>query len=121
MHNHHDYDHLNQRIGARLRHWRQKRSMTQAMLARHLEVTPQQVQKYETGASGMMPEIIAKACRALDTSPNVLFGASGLPVKVTPDLVEMATTFVNDLDDDMRQATIDWWQAFARHQRRKRK
>lgn len=58
-------------MGHRLRELRQSRGMTQAAIAKCLNVSPQAVAAYESGSSSMSPQHIDAACRALNTTPMI--------------------------------------------------
>lgn len=52
-------------VGGRVRYYRQMRSMTQAELAKELNVTLQQINKYESGHIRMAGSTIVKICNVL--------------------------------------------------------
>lgn len=52
-------------LGSRVRHYRRLSSMTEKEFAKKLDVTFQQVRKYERGNIRMSPSIIVKMCNVL--------------------------------------------------------
>jgi transcriptional regulator with XRE-family HTH domain len=59
-------------VGARLRMRRQEAGMSQAALGEFLEITFQQVQKYERGTNRISASMLVKTARALDCPPGAL-------------------------------------------------
>lgn len=76
---------LDRGIGARVRHIRKLRGMTQTQLGESLGVTFQQIQKYERGANRISTSALILLARALDVSPGALLGVDGA-ARATPDL-----------------------------------
>lgn len=61
---------------------RQMRGMAQKELARLMEISPQSLNQYEAGASGLGPKLLALAADALEVCPAYLRGISPvLPVR----------------------------------------
>ena len=70
-------DHLiDKKIGSVIRMQRVKLGMSQMELGEALGVTFQQIQKYEHGRNAVASTRIADLCRALEMTPNDLFGVS---------------------------------------------
>ena len=70
-------DHLiDKKIGSVIRMRRVKLGLSQTDLGNALGVTFQQIQKYERGANAVASTRIADLCRALEMTPNDLFGVS---------------------------------------------
>ena len=70
-------DHLiDKKIGSVIRTRRVKLGLSQTDLGNALGVTFQQIQKYERGANAVASTRIADLCRALEMTPNDLFGVS---------------------------------------------
>ena len=70
-------DHLiDKKIGSVIRMQRVKLGLSQSDLGNALGVTFQQIQKYERGANAVASTRIADLCRALEMTPNDLFGVS---------------------------------------------
>ena len=68
-------DHLvDQAVGARLRHLRRLRNISQAGLAAALGVSFQQVQKYEKGANRLSASMLVRAAADLGVSVSELIG-----------------------------------------------
>lgn len=71
-------------IGQRLRTLRTAKNITQGQLADKLEVTFQQIQKYEKGVNAISPSRICAIAQALNVSPeyfiaNLINGAKVMP------------------------------------------
>ena len=60
-------------IGARIRKFRKKRGMTQEQLAEKMEVTFQQVQQYENGATRLNSDRLQKLAEVLKIPVGSLF------------------------------------------------
>ena len=70
-------DHLiDKKIGSVIRMQRVKLKMSQTEVGDALGVTFQQIQKYERGTNAVASTRIADLCRALEMTPNDLFGVS---------------------------------------------
>lgn len=67
-------DTLDREIGARLRHARTLRGLTQGDLGRVIDVSFQQIQKYESGANRISVSTLILLARALDVSAGELLG-----------------------------------------------
>ena len=76
---------LDRKIGEALRAFRVSRRMSQEKLAAALNVTFQQVQKYERGTNRISTSALILACRALGMSPiDILVGViDDAPVETT--------------------------------------
>jgi transcriptional regulator with XRE-family HTH domain len=64
-------------VGARIRLRRQELGMSQQVLAEHLGVTFQQVQKYERGSNRISASMLVRAARALRCPGGVLLSEGG--------------------------------------------
>ena len=62
-------------IGEKIKRARQEAGITQAELARRLNVTPQTISQYERGLINPKYETALKFAEALDLQPSWLFGA----------------------------------------------
>lgn len=60
---------IDQQIGAAVRDMRKARGMSQTELGDHINVTFQQVQKYEKGTNRIAVSTFLDICRALDVAP----------------------------------------------------
>ena len=70
-------DHLiDKKIGSVIRMQRVKLGLSQTDLGNALGVTFQQIQKYENGTNAVASTRISDLCRALEMTPNDLFGVS---------------------------------------------
>jgi len=67
---------VDKKIGSVIRMQRVKLNMSQMELGEALGVTFQQIQKYEHGRNAVASTRIADLCRALEITPNDLFGVS---------------------------------------------
>jgi transcriptional regulator with XRE-family HTH domain len=64
-------------IGARLRSLRVRRGLTLTQLGEAIDVTYQQIQKYETGANRISGSRMLQIAKTLDVSVSILFGEDG--------------------------------------------
>ncbi|NKC33404.1 helix-turn-helix domain-containing protein [Falsiroseomonas selenitidurans] len=72
-------EHINVLLGQRVRELRKLRRMSQSELAVHLDVSFQQVQKYEQGTNRISVSSLLQIAQALKVRPDVLLGeAPGL-------------------------------------------
>lgn len=67
-------DELDREIGARLRHIRNVRGLTQEDLGKVVGVSFQQIQKYERGTNRISSSTLILLARKLDVSPSELLG-----------------------------------------------
>ena len=67
-------DRLDVEIGARVRHVRKTRGLSQTELGASLGVTFQQIQKYERGANRISSSALILLARVLEVSPGTLLG-----------------------------------------------
>ena len=67
---------IDKKIGSVIRMRRLKRGLSQSELGDALGVTFQQIQKYENGTNAVASTRISDLCRALEMTPNDLFGVS---------------------------------------------
>jgi len=67
---------IDKKIGSVIRMQRVKLKMSQTELGDALGVTFQQIQKYERGTNAVASTRIVDLCRALEMTPNDLFGVS---------------------------------------------
>jgi transcriptional regulator with XRE-family HTH domain len=70
-------DAVDVQVGSRIRLLRQGAQMSQAMLAEHLGVTSQQVQKYEKGENRLGAGRLTKIAAVLDVPVSELLGDEG--------------------------------------------
>ena len=61
---------IDRHVGARLRMLRNQSGMSQAVLARKVGLTFQQIQKYETGVNRISASKLWQFCDVLDAVPN---------------------------------------------------
>ena len=82
-------DHLiDKKIGSVIRMQRVKLGLSQTDLGNALGVTFQQIQKYENGTNAVASTRIADLCRALEMTPNDLFGVSS---KIDADVSKLTS------------------------------
>lgn len=99
-------------VGARIRLRRKALGISQSKLADAIGVTFQQVQKYERGANRVSASSLAKICKALDMTPNDVFGwasedDNGLFKELnTPGASEMLGAYSAIRDKEMRLALV---------------
>jgi transcriptional regulator with XRE-family HTH domain len=67
-----EMDALDREIGARLRHVRNLRGLTQTDLGKVVDVSFQQIQKYERGTNRISTSALILLARALEVSPGEL-------------------------------------------------
>jgi transcriptional regulator with XRE-family HTH domain len=67
---------IDKKIGSVIRMRRVKLGLSQSDLGNALRVSFQQIQKYENGANAVASTRISDLCRALEMTPNDLFGVS---------------------------------------------
>lgn len=73
-------------IGCRIREFRQKKGLSQERLAELLDLSPQQMQKYEAGASKLNTDKLQQLAEALGITLFALFeGYLDAPYALTPD------------------------------------
>jgi transcriptional regulator with XRE-family HTH domain len=98
---------IDKKIGSVIRMRRVKLGLSQTELGAALGVTFQQIQKYERGTNAVASTRIPDLCRALEITPNDLFGMSS---KVDGDLSKLsswtmkAALKLEDASPAMRQA-----------------
>lgn len=74
---------VDQQIGARLREIRITRGFSQEKVADALDLTYQQIQKYEFGTNRISGSRMVALCKLLETTPNQLTGTDDVPTRVT--------------------------------------
>jgi transcriptional regulator with XRE-family HTH domain len=98
---------VDKRIGSVIRMQRVKLKMSQSELGDALGVTFQQIQKYERGTNAVASTRIPDLCRALEMTPNDLFGVSS---KIDGDVSKLSSWTMKialklqDASPAMRQA-----------------
>jgi transcriptional regulator with XRE-family HTH domain len=95
------------KIGSVIRIHRIKLGMTQSELGHALGVTFQQIQKYEQGRNAVASTRVVDLCRALEITPNDLFGVSSKIAGDVSKLSSWTTKIALKLDDSspaMRKA-----------------
>ena len=98
---------VDKKIGSVIRMQRVKLGISQAELGGALGVTFQQIQKYEHGTNAVASTRVADLCRALEMTPDDLFGVSS---KIDSDVSKISAWTMRvalkleDLSPAMRQA-----------------
>jgi transcriptional regulator with XRE-family HTH domain len=69
----HGLEHVDRQVGAVIRRFRLARGMSQEKLASALDVSFQQIQKYENGSNAVATTRLPALCKALGISPNDLY------------------------------------------------
>jgi transcriptional regulator with XRE-family HTH domain len=109
-------------VGSRIRHFRQRRGMSQAQLGGALDVTFQQIQKYENGKNRVGASRLQMISTALDVPVAELFvGSSDASKKPTaraaafdPEALQFAEAFARLTDKDLRATIVEMVEAMAR-------
>ena len=90
---------IDKKIGSVIRMRRVKLGLSQSDLGNALRVSFQQIQKYENGTNAVASTRISDLCRALEMTPNDLFGVSS---KIDGDVSKLSsctTKIALKLDD----------------------
>jgi transcriptional regulator with XRE-family HTH domain len=109
-------------VGSRIRHFRNRRSMSQVQLGNALGVTFQQVQKYENGKNRVGASRLQMVSTALGVPVAELFvdgsGASkkptARPAAFDPEALRFAEAFARLTDKDLRATIVEMVEAMAR-------
>lgn len=112
---------LDLNVGARIRLRRKTLGITQSELAEALDLTFQQVQKYERGVNRVSASVLVKIARRLETPVAFLLGEDGggaaeaiaPSVMVTPGAVELLETYAKIGDRRARAALLSVAKALA--------
>jgi transcriptional regulator with XRE-family HTH domain len=98
---------IDKKIGSVIRMRRVKLGLSQTDLGNALRVSFQQIQKYENGTNAVASTRISDLCRALEMTPNDLFGVSS---KIDGDMSKLSSWTMKialkleDASPAMRQA-----------------
>ena len=99
-------DPINIKLGAELRRLRESRKLTQTKVANALNVTFQQIQKYEKGANGMSATRFLQVCIFFKITPTEFAIQAGVMIqdKIT-SAVPMAqlTNHAIDVNNDEKE------------------
>lgn len=112
---------LDLNVGARIRLRRKTLGITQSQLAEALDLTFQQVQKYERGVNRVSASVLVKIARRLDCPVSYLLGEDGggeaeaiaPATMVTPGAVELLETYAKIGDRRSRAALLAVARALA--------
>jgi transcriptional regulator with XRE-family HTH domain len=111
-------DPIDVEVGARIRIRRKHLSLSQSGLAEALDLTFQQVQKYERGANRVSASMLVKIAKKLDTSVAALVGETETEKLETGVYQSLALPGAGDLLEAYSGMAIDRRKAFldlARH------
>jgi len=108
-------------VGARIRLRRKALGITQSQLADALDLTFQQVQKYERGVNRVSASVLVKIARRLECPVSFLLGEEGggaaeqisPAVMVTPGAVELLEIYAKIGDRRARAALLSVAKALA--------
>ena len=94
-------------IGARVRVYRQKAGLTQEKLAEMIDVSFQQIQKYESGMTKLNTDRIQKLADALGISIFAFFEpGTNAPYALTDDEIRLIESFRALSDTSARQGLL---------------
>ena len=112
-------DPVDQHVGTRLRMLRLMLGMSQSELAKGVNLTFQQIQKYEKGSNRISSSRLQEFCNILNVqvpfffegSPNEATGELGIPVNVsdffaTPDGLSLAKSFMKIKSPKLRREIV---------------
>ncbi len=105
------------RLGKRMRDMRKLRQMTQADLGRFIGITPQQVQKYETGLNRVSAATLVRIAQALRISPLLLISSIWPEAEMNEGSLSSAYL---DVDVTERVAIVELYGAIADPEWRRR-
>ena len=109
-------------IGQRLRNRRQILGLTQEKLARRCNISPQQIQKYETGTSGIRASRLVQLADILEMPVEFFFEGlvshSAIPedqfaLLTDPKFAELAGLFLDIPTDELKRALVTLVRAMA--------
>lgn len=83
---------IDKAIGARVRAFRLQRKLTQTEVGKALDVTFQQIQKYENGKNRVSGSTLVKLCSLLNVKPEQLLGNGHGVFFEEPDVFELVMT-----------------------------
>lgn len=115
MTDHDRSDPIDVAVGARIRVRRQALKISQSALAEALNLSFQQIQKYERGANRVSASMLVKIARRLECSAAALLGetekhagdAEFLALLAAPGAVDLLTAFNQITDASTRAAVIN--------------
>jgi transcriptional regulator with XRE-family HTH domain len=115
---------VDEAVGARIRLLRKRRKMSQAELGKALDVTFQQVQKYEKGTNRVGASRLQMVANALNVPIAELFGGTTATnsntsratksVVFDPESLRLAEAFVRISDKEVRTLLVEVAEAMAR-------
>lgn len=91
-------DPIDKAVGARIRLRRKELGISQAGLAKRMELSFQQVQKYESGINRVSASVLVKMANQLNIPAGLLLGEHGHHMRQSPPLLlEINNAAVSDL------------------------
>ena len=120
-------DPIDVEVGARIRIRRRLLGVKQEDLAHALELTFQQVQKYEKGVNRVSASMLVRIARRLDTTVGSLVGEDGLtaqPAEIyqklaAPGAIELLDAYTDLPDGEARRAVVRLVETMAEETGRK--
>ena len=112
-------DPLDAEIGARLRRFRLDQGMTLKELGKVLNLSGQQIQKYEVGASRLSCAMLVRLMQHHDASPALfLRGITSAehqvsPLELTPDEAELLRFYRRFKTDKLKIAALNLFRSIA--------
>lgn len=102
-------------IGEKIRFYRKKRGMSQVSLAKLLEITPQQLQKYEKGKDRIRVSKLLKVAEILSVNMNHFLKNQGNrnPDNSDSDLAKLVSNFEMINSDKAKKILVDSSEVFA--------
>ena len=112
-------------VGARIRVRRKYLSLSQSALAQALNLTFQQVQKYERGANRVSASMLVKIAVKLETTVGALVGENDedrhshdvYQKLASPGALELLESYVKMPDPEARRAVVTLIKVLAGHQK----
>jgi transcriptional regulator with XRE-family HTH domain len=115
---------VDEAVGVRIRLLRTRRKMSQSELGKALDVTFQQIQKYESGKNRVSASRLQMVANALNVPIAELFGGTAATssntsratksVAFDPESLRLAEAFVKISDKEVRTLLVDVAEAMAR-------
>jgi transcriptional regulator with XRE-family HTH domain len=108
-------DPIDVEVGARIRARRKSRGISQTTLGEAVDLSFQQMQKYERGTNRVSASMLVRIARALDTSASALLGEGEAAISQRADTfqslgvaggLDLLNAFAKLHDADMRKALV---------------
>lgn len=98
---------LDARLGSLLRQRRQELGLTQSALGDKLDLTFQQIQKYESGTNQLSVGRLLQICRMLNTPVDYFLDPRAVPVRYEPVDHRVTRALCRIRDRRVKQALLD--------------